>query len=305
MVQTNSLKKVVIITGLTASGKSNLAIELAEKYNGEIISADSVQIYRGLDIGSAKESIEVRNRIKHHLIDILDADQNYNVGQFVSDCEMAIQEILSKNKLPIIVGGTGLYIKALIEGYSLGNTTANYSFREEMQTLAESKGNQYIWNMLYEMNPEKANNVHFNNLKRVIRYLEIEKFGNDIQQSKSILNDYDYICVGIVEDREILYSRINDRVDKMIDLGLENEVKALLSQGISRENQSTTSIGYKEWFDYFDGKVDLETTIELIKQHSRNYAKRQLTFLKTINNVELLTINESKKKIEEFLDDRN
>lgn len=305
MVQKNSLDKVVIITGQTATGKSDLAVKIARKYNGEIISADSVQIYKGLDIGSAKESIEIRNEISHHLIDIKNPTETYNVGEFISDCDTAIKDILSRNKLPIIVGGTGLYIKSLMEGFSLGNTSANTEFRQEMQVLAEEKGKEYVWNMLNEINPDKAKSVHFNNLKRVIRYLEIEKFGNNTEHTDSILNNYDFISLGIVEDREILYSRINDRVDKMIELGLKNEVITLIDSGVNRQSQSTTSIGYKEWFDYFDGITDLKTTIDLIKQHSRNYAKRQLTFLKTINNIELLTLDQAEHKIEEFLNDRN
>ncbi len=305
MVQKNSLNKVVVITGLTATGKSGLAVKFAKKYNGEIISADSVQIYKGLDIGSAKESLDTRNEIKHHLIDIKEATESYNVGEFIFDCDVAIKDILSRNKLPIIVGGTGLYIKALLEGYSLGNTTANLEFRQEMQILAETKGKEHIWNLLNEINPEKAKSVHFNNLKRVIRYLEIEKFGSNQESTQSILKDYDFICVGVVEDRETLYNRINTRVDEMIEMGLEQEVRSLFESGITRRSQSTTSIGYKEWFDYFDRVTDLKTTIDLIKQHSRNYAKRQLTFLKTINNIKLLTLNEAEQKIKEFLDDRN
>ena len=305
MVQKNSVKKVIIITGQTATGKSDLAIRIAKKYNGEIISADSVQIYKGLDIGSAKESAKTREKIKHHLIDIKEPTDTYNVGEFIVDCDRAIQDILSKDKLPIIVGGTGLYVKALMEGYSLGNTSANDEFRLKMQDEANKYGNQHVWNLLNEINPDKAKSVHFNNLKRVIRYLEIEKFGDNKEISESILKDYNFICVGVIEDREILYERINARVDKMIDMGLIDEVNSLIKAGVTRSSQSTTSIGYKEWFDYLEGIVDLKTTIDLIKQHSRNYAKRQLTFLKTIRNVELLTLKQAEERIEGFLDDRN
>ena len=298
------MKKIVIITGLTASGKSGLAIDIAKRYNGEIISADSVQIYKGLDIGSAKESKSTMSNISHHLINIKNADETYNVGEFVEDCNNAIKDIFSRNKLPIIVGGTGLYIKALLQGYSLG-TTANNEFREKYQKLAAEQGNKYVWNELNKLNPEKAKTVHFNNLQRVIRYLEIELNPNEEAPkiSESILKDYSVLSIGVIADREEIYNKINSRVDFMIKSGLEQEIKQLIKLGITRQNQSVTSIGYKEWFDYFDGKTTKQETIDLIKQHSRNYCKRQLTFLKTIKGLELLDINHAKDRIEEFLND--
>ena len=299
------MKKIVIITGLTASGKSGLAIKIAKEFNGEIISADSVQIYKGLNIGSAKDPETNRQGIKHHLIDIKEPTETYNVGDFITDCKEAINQIISKGKLPIIVGGTGLYIKALLEGYSLGGAEANQEFRETYQKLAEEHGKEYVWNELYKLNPEKANSVHFNNIKRVIRYLEIEKFGEQTQKTESILKDFDVYSVGIIADREEIYNKINYRVEKMIFDGLEHEVKALVDAGITEDMQSVTSIGYREWFDYFAGKTDLIETIDLIKQHTRNYAKRQLTFLKTINNINLLDIQTAEIKIRSFLNDRN
>lgn len=294
------MNKIIIITGLTASGKSGLALEVAKKYNGEIISADSVQVYRGLDIGSAKESLDNRDKIKHHLIDIKDFDEKYNVGEFLSDCKIAIDDIISRNKLPIIVGGTGLYIKALIEGYSLGGSTQNEDFRANLMGLAKNKGNMYVWEHLNKVNPEKAKTVHYNNLKRVIRYLEIEKYGDDKQNQPSILSDYDVCCLGIIADRESIYKRIESRVDDMIQSGLELEIKSLINAGAKREHQSMNSIGYKEWFDFFEGKVDREMTISLIKQHTRNYCKRQLTFLKTIPQLTLCDIQTARKIINGF-----
>ena len=299
------MNKIVVITGLTASGKSSLAIEIAKKYNGEIISADSVQIYKGLDIGSAKESKETMSNICHHLIDIKNANETYNVGEFIEDCEKAINNIISKNKLPIIVGGTGLYVKAILEGYSLGNVCADNEFRSKYQNLAGNYGNEYVWNILYIINPEKAKTVHFNNLKRVIRYLEIELSKKTIEPEikQSILKDFNVLSVGIIANREEIYNKINSRVDKMIDEGLEEEVKNLINSGLTSENQSMTSIGYKEWFDYYNGNKTKLETIDLIKQHSRNYCKRQLTFLKTIKGLDLLNIEQAKNKIEEFLND--
>lgn len=297
------MRKIVIITGMTASGKSGLAIDIARRYNGEIISVDSVQIYRGLDIGSAKEPIKIREEILHHLIDIKNFDETYNVGQFISDCQNAIEDIINRGKLPIIVGGTGLYVKALLEGYSLGGTAGNDEFREQYQLMAREQGNEAVWKVLNEQDPELAKTVHYNNIKRIIRYLEIEKFGRQECKQESILSEYDVCALGIVADRVEIYNKINQRVDIMLEEGLEQEVKGLISNGATRENQSMNSIGYKEWFDYFEGRVDKSTTIDLIKQHTRNYCKRQLTFMKTINDLRMVSLDEAKNIIKEFLDD--
>ncbi len=303
------MKKIIIITGLTASGKSELAITTAKKYNGAIISADSVQIYRGLDIGSAKENIDIRKQIPHYLIDIKNFDEDYDVGQFVIDCENAINDIISRGQLPIVVGGTGLYIKALVNGYNLGEKKANLKFREKYEKLAVQFGRDYVWNELYKINPEKAKSVHPNNLKRVIRYLELEldKSNNDHfdskQKTKNILYQFDVLKLAIIDEREVIYDKINKRVDKMIELGLEEEVHSLIKSGATRNMHSINSIGYKEWFDYFEGKQNYNTTINLIKQHSRNYCKRQLTFLKTIDNLIFCTKTEAEEKIKEFMND--
>lgn len=299
------MKKIVIITGLTGSGKSALALKLCKDYSGEIISADSVQIYKGLDIGSAKATREEMSNVSHHLIDILDFNQTFNVSEFVSKCDDALKEIINRGHIPFIVGGTGLYIKALIEGYNFSNAVGHEDFRKECEKLAKEKGNIKVWNMLKEINAEKANTVHPNNLKRVIRYLEIEKFGTKEEKRESILKDFDVLCVGIIEDRDKIYKKIDKRVDDMVNRGLETEVKKLISAGATRDMQSMNTIGYKEWFDYFEGRVSREKTVELIKQHSRNYCKRQLTFLKTIPNIQLLTLGEAEEKIREFLDDRD
>ncbi len=299
------MKKVVIITGLTGSGKSGLAVKLAKEYNGEIISCDSVQIYRGLDIGSAKEDKRTMQEIPHHLIDIKDFYQTYNVGEFIDDCKNVVEDVLSRNKLPIIVGGTGLYIKALLDGYSLGDKKADLTYREELEKLANEKGNKAVWNILSNLNPEKASTVHENNLKRVIRYIELEKNGSQVQNTESFLKDYSVCAIGIVADRELIYDKINKRVDIMLKMGLEDEVKGLIETGATRDMQSVTSIGYREWFDYFEGKQSKERTIELIKQHTRNYCKRQLTFMKTMSKIKMLNLIEAEQEIKEFLNDRN
>lgn len=297
------MTKVLIITGLTGSGKSGLAVKIAREFNGEIISADSVQIYKGLDIGSAKEDKQTMQEIPHHLIDIREFNQTYNVGEFIDDVKNAINSIVARKKLPIIVGGTGMYIKALLEGYSLGGTSANNEFREKYQQLAKIQGNIAVWNELNNLNPERASSVHPNNLKRVIRYLEIENNQETLTKTDSILKPFNVLSIGIIAEREQIYSKINARVDKMIKHGLEDEVVCLIKNGATRNMQAFNSIGYKEWFDYFEGLSNKQTTIDLIKQHTRNYCKRQLTFLKTINNIHLLPIDEAEQKIRSFLND--
>ena len=302
------MKKVIIITGLTCSGKSDLAINIAKKYNGEIISADSVQIYRGLDIGSAKIGKDEMSIVPHHLIDIRDFDEDYNVGDFINDTADALDEIVERDKLPIIVGGTGMYIKALVSGYSLGGAKSDIKFRDRYEHVSQEKGNQYVWDLLNKIDPDLASKVHPNNIKRVVRYLEIAQNGDQDQVSKtddSILKDYDVLLLGIIDEREKIYAKINDRVDLMIDMGLETEVRDLIKRGATRETHSMNSIGYKEWFDYFEGKIDYDKLIDLIKQHTRNYCKRQLTFMKTIPNIEICTMEQASKRIKEFLNDRD
>jgi len=297
--------KIIIITGLTGSGKSGLAVKIAKEYNGEIVSCDSVQIYKNLNIGSAKESKETMKQIRHHLIDIKEFNQTYNVGEFIEDCQHAINDIISRGKLPIIVGGTGLYVKALMEGYSLGDKKANLEYRTELENLAKEKGNQHVWDILNKLNPTKAESVHYNNLKRVIRYIELEQLGETTFKTESVLKDYNVLAIGVVDDREIIYNKINKRVDVMLDMGLKQEVEGLINQGATRDMQSVTSIGYREWFDYFEGNQSYERTVELIKQHTRNYCKRQLTFMKTISNLKMLTLQEAETEIKEFLNDTN
>lgn len=299
------MKKILIITGLTATGKSNFAIDCALKYNGEIISCDSVQIFKGLDIGSNKNTKIQNKGVKHHLIDALNPNEEYSVGQFVKDCKNFIDKIEGKNKLPIITGGTGLYVKALINGYNFANFAKNDEFRNTLLHYANEYGNEYVWKILNEFNPDLAKTVHFNNLKRVIRYIEIEKFGNKTTKNTSILSKHNVLILCLTKERKLLYDQINKRVDEMINAGLVEEVKNLLASGVDKNAQSLTAIGYKEIVDYFSGSIPLERAIELIKQHTRNYAKRQLTFMKQIENIKIVDVtnnyDEATKHVEKFL----
>lgn len=299
------MKKILIITGLTATGKSGFAIDCALKYNGEIISCDSVQVFKGLDIGSNKNT-EMQNKgVKHYLIDVLNPNEEYSVGQFVKDCKNFIDKIEGENKIPIITGGTGLYVKALINGYNFANFTKNDEFRNTLLHYANEYGNEYVWKILNEFNPDLAKTVHINNLKRVIRYIEIEKFGNKTTKNTSILSKHNVLILCLTKDRKLLYDQINKRVDEMINAGLVEEVKNLLASGVDKKAQSLTAIGYKEIVDYLSGSIPLERAIELIKQHTRNYAKRQLTFMKQIENIKIVDVtnnyDEATKHVEKFL----
>lgn len=298
------MAKIVIITGFTGSGKSGLAVEIAKRYNGEIISCDSVQIYKRLNIGSAKITDEEMQGIKHYLIDILEPNEQYSVGQFVKDCESAINEILSKGKTPILVGGTGLYIKALLNGYNFNNADKNEAFRQQQYSLAGIYGNQFVWDKLNKIAPDKASSVHPNNLKRVVRYLEIETFGQDSSTpTYSILSNHNTLAIGLVLEREQIYDKINKRVDIMLNSGLKAEVKGLLNEGLTLENNSLNTIGYREMVQHLQGEIDYDKCVELIKQHTRNYCKRQLTFMKTMPNLILTDKIHATQLIEEFLND--
>lgn len=269
------MEKVLAIVGPTAVGKTNLGIECAKSFNGEIISGDSIQIYKGLNIGSAKPSEEERQGIKHYLIDIKDADSNYSVKEFQDLGRECIEKISSKEKLPIIVGGTGLYIKALLY---------DYVFYDEntMDNQFEELSNEDLYEELLKKDPAALKTIHINNRKRLIRALNVyEKHNKGISEIKNNQEHkpiYDCLIVGLTTSREELYKKIDDRVDKMISNGLIEEIEKLLNMGISFDNQSMQGIGYKEFKDYFSGEKKLEECIDLVKINSKHFAKRQYTF---------------------------
>ncbi len=293
------MKKVVFILGPTAVGKSEFGICVAKKFNGEIISADSVQIYKGLDIGSAK--IDDMKGVVHHGIDILEPNENFSVYDFVEYSKQKIDEISARGKLPIIVGGTGLYVRALTEGYNLGGAPKDEALRKNLEEEAAKFGLEHIYEKLKKLNPEMAEKTDKNNKVRLIRAVEIclskgEKAKNEVTIEPLLL--------ALNMDREKIYEKINRRVDVMFQQGLLEEVEALLARGVSRDCQSMRAIGYKEVLDYLDGKTDLETAKELIKQHSRNYAKRQLTFLRGMNcqTVDVSNFERAKKEVFEIIE---
>lgn len=275
--------RVIVIVGPTASGKTSASIKLAEKINGEIISADSMQIYKEMNIGTAKPTLEEMNGIKHYMFDVVAPDETFNVTKYVEKAIECVKEIVSKGKIPIIVGGTGLYVSTLINGIEFCEVNEDPNYRKEMIELAEEKGNHYLHEMLEKIDPEAAKNIDANNVRRVIRALEIYKVTG---KTKTLLDKesrkevpFDYKLYGIETNREVLYDRINKRVDKMLEDGLIDEVKELLEK-YTFSSTAIQGLGYKEVKEYLDGKLSYDEMAEKLKMETRRYAKRQLTWFR-------------------------
>lgn len=293
------MTKLVIVAGPTASGKSEFAIKLAKQLNGEIISCDSMQIYKSLNIGTAKIQTAETQGIPHYMIDIIEPKSEFSVQEFKERAEQKINEISSRSHTPILVGGTGLYIKAILHPYSFANSPKDEEVRNYYKNILAEKGKEYLYNLLKEKDSASCEKIHINDTKKVIRALEIitlsGKKKSDTQNENK--KAYDYLMCVLSPKREELYAKINNRVDKMFDLGLEKEIKNLLDLGmVQKDSQSMQAIGYKELFDYFDGIKTLDETKELIKQHTRNYAKRQVTFFKSFEDAIWLENEEDKEK---------
>lgn len=277
--------KVLIIAGPTAVGKTSLSIRLAKELNGEIVSTDSMQIYKYMNIGSAKVTKEEMDGVVHHMIDVVDPKEAFSVSDYKKMGDKIINDILSKGKLPILVGGTGLYINALTCNMNFTEADIDLNYRKELEVLAEEKGNSFIHDMLLKIDPISYKEIHCNNRKRVIRALEVYKLTNKPFSSFNLGKD---IYNGVYEtkyyvldmNRDDLYNRINLRVDIMMENGLLDECIKLKEMGYNSSMQSMQGIGYKEIFYYLDNKINLDEAIEMIKKGSRNYAKRQLTWFR-------------------------
>lgn len=279
--------KVICIVGPTASGKTGLGIELAKKINGEVISADSMQIYRNLNIGTAKVTEEEAQGIKHHIIDICDVNEKFSVADFKSMCYDKIEEIINKGKTPIIVGGTGLYVSSVVDNMNFEEIDIDLEYRKKLEELAKTKGSDYIYNMLLETDPESCKDIHKNNVKRVIRALEIAKNSSKLKsehmEEENIRKEtqdskYDFSIFCIEWPRELLYERINKRVDIMAKDGLVDEARYVYDLNLDNECTCMQAIGYKEFFPYFRCEKSLNECIEKLKQETRKYAKRQMTW---------------------------
>lgn len=286
--------KLLAVVGPTAVGKTALGIELAKQFNGEIISGDSQQVYRQLDIGTAKATPEEQAEAVHHLIDVRNVDETYSVYDFVQEASAAISEIVSRGKLPIIVGGTGLYLQSLLEGYHLGGQVDQekvLTYRKELELLSDDE--------LFEKIAEQKIEIPQINRRRAIRALELAKFGKDLENKET---DYDAYLIGLNDDRQVLYDRINRRVDLMVENGVLDEAKWLYDN--YREVQAARAIGYKELFPYFSGEESLENCVEKLKQNTRRFAKRQLTWFRNRMAVQFYNVSETdfKTKVAEDVD---
>lgn len=293
--------KVIIICGPTAVGKTALSINLAQHYDGEIINGDSQQVYRDVKIGTAKASEAEQAVVPHHLIDVRDLAEGFSAHDFVQEANAAITEILGRDKLPIIVGGTGLYLQSLVEGYHLGGA----SHHEEMRILRQNL-EQLTDEQLYAEVAAHGIRIPEMNRRRATRALEIAAFGEGLDNQKP---DYEVLMIGLNTDRQVLYHRINQRVDLMMASGLLKEASMLYDY--YPDAQVSRAIGYKEFFPYFQGHISLEQAVDAVKQNSRRYSKRQITWFKNRMSVDFLDIlapdfqTQVMQKVERFLDDRN
>lgn len=298
---------VVVIAGPTGVGKTATSIELAKHLNGEIISADSMQIYRGMDIGTAKVTEEEMQGVPHHMIDIAEPTENFSVYRYVSMCKDAVSDILSQNKLPIIAGGTGLYIDSFLSDIDFTEVTSDKAYRTELENMALEKGNEYVHHMLMVADPISAQNIHPNNLKRVIRALEYYKttgttISSHNEESKKKESPYNCCYICLTRDREELYERIDKRVDIMLEGGLVDEVKKLLNSGCTSEHTSMQALGYKEIIAYLTGDTDFEDAVAILKRDSRRYAKRQLTWFRRREDALWINLSEPGNPVDKALE---
>ena len=273
--------KLIVILGPTATGKTKLAVRIAKELRTSIVSGDSMLVYRGLDIGSAKPDEAERDGVRHALVDCLDpADESFNAADFQRLAAEEIHAVNQSGTIPILAGGTGLYVKALLEGYRFNKNQEDGEYRASLERLAEKRGKAYIHKMLEEVDPEAAARLHVNDFRRVVRALEVWRLGQE-RISRDKQEDglaYDACVIGLCSDRKILYERIEKRVDAMVSAGLEEEVRRLLAEGVSRSSRAMQGIGYKEMAAYIDGELSLAEAVANIKKATRHFAKRQFTW---------------------------
>ena len=304
IVKEQEKKPLIILTGPTAAGKTKLSIGLAKKIGGEIISADSMQVYKKMDIGTAKIRPEEMEGVTHYLIDVLDPFEEFNVVYFVEKAKEAMEKIYAAGNIPIIVGGTGFYIQALLYDIDFSQHEEKENYRKEVEQLAEEKGKEYLYEILKKTDPEYAQIVHYNNVKKVIRALEYHKetgrkLSEHNKEQRQKESPYNFAYFVLYHDREVLYDRINRRVDIMMEDGLLDEVKGLIEEGYTKNMVSMQGLGYKEFFDYFDGTMSLEDTVDKIKKDTRHFAKRQLTWFR--REKEVIWMNKKEYEQEEAL----
>ncbi len=297
------MRKILIIAGPTAVGKTEYAIETAKALNGEIVSADSMQLYKYMDIGSAKPTAEERREAVHFLVDEIDPRESFSVYEYQKRAKSAIEDIFSRGKVPIISGGTGLYVNSLIYDMDFSVRPDNNSeFRKKLEAIAETQGNEALHAKLADSDPEAAGRIHPNNVKKVIRALEMLEGGDSrvrkFSEADTRTGDYEYCLTGLCRERQELYDRIDMRVDLLMKQGLPDEIKRLEAMGLTESFISMKGIGYKELFGYLRGKYDLEEAVRLIKRNTRHYAKKQMTWFRRYDDIHWINLSECASKEE-------
>lgn len=286
--------KILCVVGPTASGKTDYAVELALKCGGEVVSCDSMQIYKHMDVGTAKPTADEMKGVKHHMIDIIEPNESFSVARFSEMARECIDDILLRGKTPVLCGGTGLYFDSTINNINFIQMDTDEEYRKDLESAAKEFGNEYVYEILKSVDEESAESIHPNNLKRVIRALEIYKTTGKKKSEldKEQLSEplYEPEITGLMRDREVLYDRINKRVDIMMEKGLVEEVSELIKMGIDTDATSMQAIGYKEIIEYLDGKTSLSDAVDKIKRESRRYAKRQLTWFKRNEKINWINI---------------
>ena len=300
-------REIIVVAGPTAVGKTKFAIEAALAVNGEVVSCDSMQLYKYMDIGSAKPTAEEQARVKHYLVDQIDPAEAFSVAEYQTLAKSAIEEIFAKGKTPVIAGGTGLYLNSLLYEMNFSNAPQDSGLSQTLENEAALFGPEYIHNKLKDADPVAAERIHPNNVKKVIRALEgsisVNPIG-DFSNLKEKFKDYQAILIGLTRNREELYDRINQRVDILVKEGLFEEVEDLLERGLTEDDISMKGIGYKEIIGYFDGRYNREEAIDLIKKNTRHLAKRQLTWFRRYDDMRWLNISEfgsDEEAIEEMI----
>lgn len=307
-------QSIVVIAGPTAVGKTSISIEVAKQINGQIVSCDSMQLYKYMDIGSAKPTKAQLKEIPHHLVDVIDPKDSFSVVEYQKLAKAAIQQIFRQNQTPVIAGGTGLYLNSLLYDMDFGADPGDIAYRNQLFAVAKKQGNEVLFAQLMDADPNAAARIHPNNVKRVVRALEAVRFGgaglSDFASVKQKTTDYQAILIGLTRDRAQLYQRIDERVDHLMASGLLEEVQSLGRMGFTSQDIAMKGIGYKELLDHLAGDYDLKTAIDLIKKNTRHYAKRQMTWFKRYKEMEWfdLTVDryeeESLEKIMTWLNKR-
>jgi len=286
---------LLVVAGPTAAGKTKTAVELAREFDGEVVSADSMQIYKYMDIGTAKPTEEEKKSIPHYMIDIVEPDEEYSVSDYQNDAQKVIQQIFNRKKLPILAGGTGLYIKAVVDDYYFSEATIDWNFRKKMREMAKKYGKDFLHSKLKEVDPFSAKRIHPNDVKRIIRALEVyHQTGKPIsyyeKKTRETESPYNVLIIGLTMPREILYKKIDKRVDEMIEKGLVEEVKMLLDMGYDENLNSMKGLGYRQIIKHLKGEYSLEEAIRLIKRDTRRFAKRQFTWFRRDNRINWINL---------------